>query len=216
MDEAAILPNFTGTVVHDHWKPHFRYEDCSHALCNIHHLRELKFIEKQYKQAWAADMAALLVEIKEVVEETAKDAACLPSERIKAFERRYALIVNKGYDINPRPPPEANGDKPRKRGRPEQTPPLNLLDRLSDFKPEILAFMCDFRVPFGNNQAEQDVRMMKVEQKVSGSFRTVEGAGHFARIRGYISTARKNAVNAFDAIKKAFDGKPFIPSPETG
>lgn len=214
MDEAAILPTFTGVMVHDHWKPYFRYEDCSHALCNIHHLRELKFIEKQYEQAWAADMTALLLEIKAVVEETAKEATCLPSEQINEFERRYALIVNKGYEINPRPPPQENADKPKKRGRPKQTPPLNLLDRLSDFKPEVLAFMYNFRVPFGNNQAEQDVRMLKVKQKVSGSFRTIEGAGRFARIRGYISTARKNAVNAFDAIKTAFAGKPFIPSPE--
>ena len=214
MDEAGILPNFTGTMMHDHWKPYFGYEACSHALCNIHHLRELKFIEKQYDQAWAADMAALLLEIKHVVEQTAKQASCLPSKQLKEFERRYARIVNKGYEANPRPAPQENGDKPTKRGRPKQTPALNLLDRFRDFKPQVLAFMYDFRVPFGNNQGEQDVRMMKVKQKVSGSFRTVEGAGRFARIRGYISTARKNAVNAFDAIKNAFDGKPFIPSAE--
>ncbi len=215
MDEAGILPHFSGTVVHDHWKPYFKYGECSHALCNVHHLRELKFIDKQYEQTWAADMATLLLDIKNVVESTRKDAASLSSEQIKAFEQRYALIVNKGYEANPRPPPEDTGDKPKKRGRPKQTPPRNLLDRFRDFKPQVLAFMYDFRVPFGNNQGEQDVRMVKVKQKVSGSFRTAEGAERFARIRGYLSTARKQTVNAFDAIKNAFDGKPFIPSPET-
>jgi transposase len=214
MDEAQVLPGFTGTMVHDHWKPYFSYEECSHALCNIHHLRELKFIEKQYGQAWAADMMELLLEIKKAVAETGKAAVSLSSERIEEFERRYGLIVNKGYEANPRPGLDENGDKPKKRGRPKQTPPLNLLDRFRDFKPQVLAFMYDSRVPFGNNQGEQDVRMMKVKQKVSGCFRTVEGGERFARIRGYISTARKNAVNAFDAIKNAFDGKPFIPSPE--
>ncbi len=215
MDAAEILPSFSGTVVHDHWKPYFKYEACSHALCNVHHLRELKFIEKQYEQSWATDMTTLLLEIKAVVEDTRKKAARLPSKRIKEFEQRYVRIVNEGYEANPRPPPEDTEDKPKKRGRPKQTPPRNLLDRFRDFKPQVLAFMYDFRVPFSNNQGEQDVRMMKVKQKVSGGFRTVEGAGHFARIRGYISTARKNAVNAFGAIKNAFDGKPFIPSPET-
>jgi transposase len=214
MDEAQVLPGFTGTMVHDHWKPYFRYEECSHALCNIHHLRELKFIEKQYGQAWATDMMELLLEIKKAVAETGKAAVSLSSERIEEFERRYGLIVNKGYEANPRPGLDENGDQPKKRGRPKQTPPLNLLDRFRDFKPQVLAFMYDSRVPFGNNQGEQDVRMMKVKQKVSGCFRTVEGGERFARIRGYISTARKNAVNAFDAIKNAFDGKPFIPSPE--
>ena len=100
----------------------------------------------------------------------------------------------------------------REGGDPAQGPPLNLLDRLRDFKPQTLAFMRDFRVPFDNNLAERDVRMVKVKQKVSGGFRTLEGAKDFARIRGYISTARKNAVNIFGAIRDAFSGKPFIPS----
>lgn len=215
MDEAGVLPRFTGTVVHDHWKPYFRYEACSHALCNVHHLRELRFIEQQYGQIWAQEMATLLLDIKAVVEQTGHEAGGLTWEQIQDFERRYALIVNQGYEANPRPPPQENADKPKKRGRPKQPPARNLLDRLRDFQPQVLAFMYDFRVPFGNNQGEQDVRMMKVKQKVSGGFRTAEGAGHFARIRGYISTARKNAVNAFEAIQNAFEGKPFMPFPET-
>jgi transposase len=132
-------------------------------------------------------------------------------ESITAFEQRYEEILNAGYRVNPRPPPPME-KKPKPRGRPAQTPSLNLLDRLRDFKPQTLAFMADFRVPFDNNQAERDVRMVKVKQKVSGGFRTLEGARDFARIRGYLSTARKNAVNVFGAIRDAFCGNPFIPS----
>ena len=137
----------------------------------------------------------------------------LPAEPLADFERRYDGIVKAGYEANPRPLVAQVGETPKKRGRrPAQGPPLNLLDRLRDFKPQTLAFMRDFRVPFDNNLAERDVRMVKVKQKVSGGFRTLEGAKDFARIRGYISTARKNAVNIFGAIRDAFSGKPFIPS----
>lgn len=215
IDEDDILPHFQGIVVHDHWKPYFTYEGCSHALCNEHHRREAQYLEKHYEQTWAAEISALLLEIKQAVDEIRPTANALPAERAAEFEHRYDAIVRRGYEANPRPPPieEAQGVK-KKRGRRKQTPPLNFLDRLKDFKPQVLTFMYDFRVPFTNNQAEQDVRMMKVKQKVSGSFRTSEGASRFARIRGYISTARKNAVNVFAAIQDAFDGNPFIPSPD--
>jgi hypothetical protein len=103
----------------------------------------------------------------------------------------------------------------QKRGRPQQPPSLNMARRLHDFQGEVLAFMDDFRVPFDNNQGERDIRMVKVKQKVSGGFRTLEGATRFGRMRGYISTARKNTKNIFEALRDAFDGTPFLPSPET-
>jgi transposase len=208
MDAAGILTDFKGTATHDHWKPYFKYEDCNHSLCNAHHLRELKFLEKQYQQNWSKKMAALLLEIKEVVEKTPDQQLTL--FQIETFEHQYNDIVNEGFEENPHPPsPKANS---KKRGPPKNTPPVNLLNRLKNFKPQVLAFMYDFRVPFDNNQAERDVRMVKVKQKVSGCFRTVEGAERFGRVRGYISTARKNAKNVFDAIRDAFNGIPFIPS----
>ncbi len=211
MDAAGILTNFKGTATHDHWKPYFKYQDCNHSLCNAHHLRELKFIEKQYGQLWPKQLATLLLEIKDLVAKTPDEK--LPFFKIKSFEQRYDEIVKKGFDANPRPPESQDtSSNSKKRGPPKNLPPVNLLNRLKNFKPQVLAFMYDFRVPFDNNQAERDVRMVKVKQKVSGCFRTLEGAEQFGRVRGYISTARKNAKNVFDAIKDAFNGIPFIPS----
>jgi transposase len=214
MDAAGILPGFAGRAVHDHWKSYFTYADGAHALCNAHHLRELKFIHEQYGQGWAETLAKLLVEMKTAVD-TARDEgqSALLTDTLVAFEQRYEEMLQAGYQRNPRPPPPpppVTGGK--KRGRPAQTPPLNLLDRLRDFQAETLAFMHDFRVPFDNNLAERDIRMVKVKQKVSGGFRTVEGAQGFAQIRGYLSTARKQAVNVFAAIREAFAGCPFIPT----
>ena len=206
MDAAGILGEFEGTAVHDHWKSYFGYKNCHHGLCNAHHLRELEFIGKQYEQAWAGDMADLLLEIKEAVEKQKPDRDGFGSEEIGNFERRYDKIVDRGFADNPFTPP-----KEKKRGKVKKTPPLNLLTRLRDYKAETLAFMYDFRVPFDNNAAERDVRMMKVKQKISGCFRTFEGAERFACIRGYISTARKNSQNIFEAIRDAFLGNPFIP-----
>ena len=210
MDDAGILGAFSGTAVHDHWKPYFRYEGCGHALCNAHHLRELQFIDKQYQQPWANDMAEILLQIKAAVGETPAPALSLSPAQLEAFEQRYDEVVKAGIEANPLTAPERN-----QRGRPKQPPPLNLAMRLHDFKGQVLAFMYDFRVPFDNNQGERDIRMVKVKQKVSGGFRTLEGAKRFGRIRGYISTARKNAKNIFEAIREAFDGNPFIPSPAT-
>jgi transposase len=213
MDDAGILGAFNGTAVHDHWKPYFKYDGCHHAWCNAHHLRELRFIETQYHQPWAKEMAELLLEIKAAVAATPAPAmSLLPPER-EAFETRYDAVVQSGFDANPAPVSSSDGEV-KKRGRPKQPPPVNLLIRLRDFKGEVLAFMSDFRVPFDNNQGERDVRMVKVKQKVSGGFRTLEGAKRFGRIRGYISTARKNAQNVFEALRDAFDGHPFIPASE--
>jgi len=173
----------------------------------------LRYIETQYGQPWASQMALLLRRIKKVVDETKETADPLSASQLEAFEQQYDALLAEGFSAHPDPPLPPAG-APKKRGRPQRSPPLNLLIRLRDFKPQVLAFMYDFRVPFDNNQAERDIRMVKVQQKVSGCFRTLEGAQRFERIRGYISTARKNTKNVSEAIKEAFDGKPFIPSPE--
>ena len=211
MEEAGILGAFTGTAVHDHWKPYFKYDECNHALCNAHHLRELRFIEQQYHQPRAKEMAELLCEIKAAVDATPSPAMRLLPAELERLGKSYDEVGRSGFAANPAPaPPVAGAEKPR--GRSKQPPPVNLLIRLRDFKGQVLAFMHDFRVPFDNNQGERDIRMVKVKQKVSGGFRTFEGAQRFGRIRGYLSTARKQAKNVFEAIRDAFDGSPFIPS----
>jgi transposase len=209
MSDIGILPNFAGRAVHDHWPSYQTFTECEHAFCNAHHLRELQFIIEQYEQAWAADMAQLLRDGKAEVAERAAMADTLPPERLAAYAQRYDAILRQGFEANPPPdPPPA-----KQRGRPKQSPPKNLLDRLDKHKPAVLAFLYDFRVPFDNNQAERDVRMVKVKQKVSGAFRRRTGAQTFCAIRSYISTVRKQGGNVINALHYALHGRPFIPLP---
>jgi transposase len=208
MEAGGVLPQFQGGAVHDHWSPYLKFDNCRHYFCNAHHLRELQFILEQYQQAWAAEMSQLLLDIKAEVDDTPSPAMSLPPQRLAHYEDQYDKLIAKGLAANPAP----DTSPPKKRGRPKQSPPKNLLDRLQTHKSGVLAFMYDFRVPFDNNLAERDVRMVKVKQKVSGTFRTQDGADNFCAIRSYISTVRKHKRNVIEAIYDAFVGQPFIPS----
>ena len=212
MDHMDILPNFNGRAIHDFWKPYFKYH-CNHSLCNAHHLRELIFLHEQHDQQWAKEMMDCLVDIKESVDEAKTSTDTLFKEQIQKFEARYQNILDEGYNENPLPKKEST--KRRKRGRIKKTKARNLLERLDEHRKEVLAFMYDFKVPFDNNLIERDLRMAKVQQKISGTFRSQDGADAFCCIRSYISTARKNAVNAIDAIGIAFEGCPFLPSSQS-
>ena len=187
----GILPSFKGTVIHDHWTPYFKYDDCTHALCNVHHLREFKGIIDFENQQWAKNMTKLLLEAKTYSEETEYP---LPLSKIQEFEKRYQQIIEEGYRENPLKLHEKNTDSVR------------LLNRLSKRQEEVLEFLYQVEVPFDNNLAERDVRMTKTKQKISGCFRTEKGAHCFARIRGFISTCQKQGLNIIESIETILMG----------
>ncbi len=210
MDEMGILPNFVGTAIHDFWKPYFKY-NCKHGLCNAHHLRELTFVYEVQGQVWAKHMIDCLLDMKKAVDETKIARDSLPEKQIRKFEGRYEGILKEGYEANPLSKEPTSTKK--KRGRRKKSKARNLLEPLDNYREETLGFMYDFSVPFDNNLGERDERMMKVQQKISGCFRSEDGGKVFSRIRSYISTARKNGVNAIEALKGALAGDPFMPLP---
>jgi len=199
MDAIGILARFNGVLVHDHWKPYYRY-DFIHALCNAHHLRELMRAYEQDNQQWAQKMEQLLKEINQSVENAGGALAHKDAEKLKT---RYRNLLKAAEKECPPPKPP---NKP-KRGRLKRSKARNLLERLINYEEDVLRFMVNPRVPFTNNQGENDIRMTKVQQKISGCFRSQKGAEIFCRVRGYISTCRKQGVSATQAMRLAFDGE---------
>lgn len=212
MNDIGILPSFNGRAIHDFWKPYLEY-DCDHGFCNAHLLRELIFAHEELGQKWAKKMIRFLLKVKDAVGEMRTTTDCLPEDDIRRFERRYRRILKIGDDETPLLP---GTSFKKKRGRPKKGKARNLLERFEQYPREILAFMYDFSVPFDNNLSERDIRMIKLRQKISGTFRNAEWSKAFCQARSYISTARKNAINVIEAIKSVFAGQPFIPSPTVG
>jgi transposase len=208
-DTIGILPAMTGTLVHDAWAPYFRYEQLLHSLCNAHHLRDLTGVAENDGQLWATLMVGYLSGAMQLVCE-AKGAGetALQKESLEYMHQLYDAIVQMGLEENPLPEP---GSLPKKRGRPKKTKGRNLAERFAKHKTDILRFAHDFRVPFDNNLAERDIRMMKVQQKISGCFRSWDGARQFCRLRSYISTIRKQGLNVWDALGSLFEGDILMP-----
>jgi transposase len=207
-ESIGILPGYRGVSVHDGWAAYRATVACRHALCNIHHLRELTFLEEQYQQPWAQELKHLLLEMKAAVERArAQHQPGLPAGQRDAFVARYEALLAAGLAANP--PPERRST--RSRGRLKQSPARNLLERLWLGKEQVLAFLDDLTIPFDNNQAERDLRMLKVQQKVSGSFRAPAGATAFARIRGYLSSLGKQGEALLPALEAVFAGQPLYP-----
>jgi len=205
MNDIGILPFFKGTLCHDHWKPYFIYQ-CIHSLCNAHHLRELQRAFEQDNQKWALFMKELLIEINNVT----KDAGgSLEVKLADKYCEKYRAIIATGKIECQLPeaeaPPSENGKK--KRGRIKKSKARNLLERLALFEKDTLRFMEDVDVPFTNNLAENNIRMTKVQQKISGCFRSMDGAYIFCRIRSYISTCRKHGMAVTIALKMLFKGE---------
>jgi transposase len=194
----GILPSYTGTAIHDSWQSYFDYA-CQHGLCNAHHLRELTFVETEIGQKWAGRMIDLLLEMKKAAAKALILKRQVDKPRIDLFMEQYHAILRTAIRKNP-----IIDDGIHRRGRKKKSKTRNLVDRLRNRWKETCAFLLDVLIPFDNNQAERDIRMTKVQQKVSGGFRSFEAAKDFCRIRGFLSTLRKQGFNVFDGLVNLF------------
>lgn len=198
MDALGVLPHFRHWLVHDHWKPYYKYE-ALHALCNQHLLRELKFLSEVLDLGWARRLTHFLIQWKD--DPLTQEG--LTEGQFKKAHAHYQAILRHGRVDHPRRKPG--------QGRSKQDKATNLLDRLEDYDLCVLAFLLDPDVPFTNNLGEQAIRMVKVKQKISGCFRTLAGAQCFARVRGYLSTCRKQGYSIWGACQMVAIGQPFMP-----
>lgn len=203
----GVLPDYKGIAVHDHWPPYFTFS-CQHAVCNEHHIRELAAAREGVGQTWAVDLQQVLSDALELKRRYHGGGQASPPAEIATLTSRYEACLQAGYVANP--PPQPTG--PPKRGRQPRGKTLSLLDRLRNRQLETLRCLHDPHVPWCNNQAEQDIRMVKVQQKISGGFRTEQGAVDFCRIRSYLGTLQKNQLNLFDGIVQGLAGQPWLPS----
>jgi len=199
MNDIGILPLFLGLLCHDHWKPYFLY-GCEHSLCNAHHDRELVRALEQDGQKWAEKMRNFLLDLNKEVNAT--DDNQLSPRKIKARIKTFRKILADGNNECP----EVKA-KPGKKKRPAQTKPRNLLERLRGYENEVLRFMAESLAPFTNNLGERDIRMTKVQQKISGCFVSMKTAKEHYIIKSYISTCKKNDMSASDALTMLFDDK---------
>lgn len=202
----GIWPRFQGWAIHDRWASYEQY-GCLHSLCKAHLLRDLTFLAEEAGQAWAADLKLLLTDLHLAVREwQQQDVRRLPSPEREDWLAQYFQILAQGYAAQAPPAPV---QLPKQRGRRKQSPAKNLLDALLHRAEQVLAFVEDGTVPFTNNQAERDLRMVKVQQKISGTFRSATGATAFCRIRSYLATMRKQGQALLPALKVVFCGRPF-------
>jgi transposase len=204
----GLLTGFRGTLVHDHWSAYAAY-GCQHAFCNAHHLRELIAIAETYPRlTWPTQLIALLCEANETTGKArTAGLSTLPAPVIKGFFDRYDALLAEAARFHPR-----RTGPPGQRRRVRQSPAHNLVVRLGKHRDGVLRFLTDLTVPFDNNQAERDIRMPKLKQKVSGGFRSEEGAQDFATIRSYLSTLRKQGDDTYRALVLTFQGHPPMPN----
>jgi transposase len=200
INDMGVLPWFKGVLCHDHWKPYYKI-DCTHALCNAHHLRELTRAWEQDDQQWAQKLKNLLETINRKVTDA---GGALDAQESQKYRLKYRVILKQGEIECPEP---IRPKKKGKRGRIKKSKSRNLLERLKDYEQDALRFMDIQRVPFSNNLGESDIRMTKVQQKISGCFRSMDGAQIFCRVRSYLSTCRKQGVKSSQALDLLFNGK---------
>lgn len=200
LEDIGILSAYTGRVVHDFYQSYYRYEDCKHHLCNAHHLRDLTYIHEDLGQSWAQEMIELLLEAKKLRDRQNQGGRKVGAQSVDRILQKYREILKGGYVINPEPA-KVEG----KRGRPKRGKALNMLDRFRDREDEVIGFFLQENVPFDNNQAERDLRMIKAKLKISGCFRSPAAAESFAKVRSVVSTARKAGAKMLETLQKLFE-----------
>jgi transposase len=205
LEAIGIWPRFQGCATHDRWGSYDAYLACTHSWCVAHLVRDLTFLEEEHHQRWAGALCDLLLAMHQATEEWhMRDDEGMPQAEQAEWSAQYHELLAQGYAAQPPPSPKA-----RRRGRVKQSPAKNLLDALSGHADRVLAFLRDVRVPFTNNQAERDLRMAKVQQKISGTFRSEDGATAFCRLRSYLGTMRKQERNLLEALTAVFRGAPL-------
>jgi transposase-like protein len=215
INHMGIVPDYRGRLIHDRWVSYGGYS-CEHSLCGAHLLRDCLGVAERNKQTWAQDMYALLLRMQEVAEQwRASGAKAVPQAQRDALVLEYFELLRQGYVADraslPKStaPPSQTSSLPKKQGRHKQSEAKNLLDALLKRAEQVLAFLDDLSVPFTNNLAERDLRMIKVQQKISGTFRSEKGATAFCAIRSYLSTMRKQGRSMLAAMTAVFEGSPF-------
>lgn len=207
MDAMGVIEHLRGVLVHDGWGPYRTYENLTHGACNAHHLRELEAAGSTEGQSWAGDMATLLSNTWQLVlEATAAGQHALSDEVLAEVRENYKSIIAAGHVANPPVAPSG------KRGRTKRSKAHNLLLRLDTYEDDVLRFATDFAVPFDNNLCERDIRMIKIAQKVSGGFRSTQGAEAFLALRSYLSTAAKQGMNRLEVLQRLFNGDTWMPA----
>ena len=207
IEAAGIIPRFTGWLMHDFLSSYLGFENCLHTFCKSHLLRELIFLFEQHHQPWAGDLHDLFLDLHRCVQNRKARDAPMTEKEYQRWCDQYRKLLRAGRKANPLTPEQ------RAHPRAKQSKEQNLLDRLEGYDDAILAFLWNLDLPFTNNEAERAFRMMKVRMKISGCFRTFVGACRHARIRSYISTLRKHGLPVLEYLRRALDGRPFLPQP---
>ena len=204
LDDIGIIEKMAGVAVHDGYASYRTY-DVVHQLCNAHHVRELQGVIDHFDQEWAGQMIDLLLDAKEAVEKAqGRGRKHLDRKTLHSIRVRYGQLIAKGWTANEQPAASSEGKWYDNKA-------VNLLERLDSYRDDVLRFAVDFDVAWDNNQAERDVRMVKVQQKISGSWRTKGGADDFCAIRGYVSTMKKHGADVLEGLRQLFEGRVWLP-----